>query len=136
MRRSRGRVLIVDDDHANTVLLRRLTERAGFGEVVTTSDPVEAVGLFGALHPDLLLLDLHMPGLGGFEVVECIRPAAGADLPLPVLLITGDRNEDVEEQARRAGVHGFLAKPFVFQEALDTVDAILGRRDAGPPGGN
>lgn len=130
---SRGCVLIVDDDHANIVLLRRLMERAGFADVLTTRDPFEAVKLFDARHPDLLLLDLHMPGLDGFEVLERIRPAGDVALPLPVVLITGALNDDVAEQARRAGVDGILAKPFIVRDVLDTVDAVVRRWETRPP---
>ena len=66
------RIVVVDDDHANVELLRRMLERAGYRHVVTTNDPGEAIELCFSEPTALLLLDLHMPRAGGFEVMEAV----------------------------------------------------------------
>ena len=71
---SEARILVVDDDPAMVMFLQGLLERAGYARVLTTTDPREAASLFDAVSPDLVMLDLQMPQLDGFGVLQELRP--------------------------------------------------------------
>ena len=114
-----ARILIVDDQPENITLLRRVLSKAGFSETESTSDPTQAEKLYLAYRPDLVLLDLHMPGMDGFAVLERLRRLTARGTYLPILVLTGDHDPFKRRRALSAGATDFLAKPF------DTVEVIL-----------
>lgn len=124
----RARVLIVDDEAANTLLLSRILERAGYDAVLDTTDPREVLPLFREWKPDLLLLDLHMPHLSGFEILEALRAEPGMKGYLPVLVLTGDESEEVRQRALSSGARDFLLKPFAVSETLLRIRNLLEAR--------
>ena len=73
------RILAVDDEESNLLLLRRLLERAGYTQVVATTDPTSVPGMVAENRPDLVLLDLHMPEMDGFELMERLAPPRETD---------------------------------------------------------
>lgn len=124
-------VFIVEDDEPNAVLLRRMMERAGFPEVTTLRDPHQALAVLEESDPELLVVDLHLPGLDGLELVR--RVHAGGRVAAPVILVTGDLVAPVAEQAAQAGVAAVLTKPFSFQEVVRAVESVLGDRPGPDP---
>jgi putative two-component system response regulator len=119
------RILAVDDQEANLRVLRRVLERAGYTRVQTTSDPSRVPGLFVESRPDLVLLDLHMPGMDGFELMERLGPIAGGRTGVPFLALTADATEEVKRQALERGARDFLTKPFSPTELLLRVRNLL-----------
>ena len=120
------RIVVVDDDRANVELLRRMLERAGYGNVATTNDPGEAVELCLSEPTALLLLDLHMPGADGFEVMAAVLERAPG---IRVIVFTGDASTEAVQRALGAGAGSVLIKPFEYGELLSQVSAQLqGRR--------
>lgn len=115
----RGSVLIVDDEVANVRLLERLLEDDGFTDVHATTDPRRALALFRESRPDLVLLDLAMPFLDGFAVLDQIRREIDPAEFLPVLVLTADISREAKQRALRSGAKDFLTKPF------DTTEAVL-----------
>ena len=115
------RILIVDDEEANILLLSSVLEREGYGNIHTPTDPASALEAFIRLEPDLVLLDLMMPGIDGTEVLRRIR-ADRRWADLKVVLLTGDLlgNRSSGEMAA-LNVDGFLAKPVDFNRLLETV---------------
>ena len=111
-----ARIYIVDDQAANLRLLERYLGRAGFGDVTSFTDPRAALAAIEADEPDLLLLDLHMPGLDGFGVLDALREKLVADAFLPVLVLTGDVDRDARSRALAAGATDFLTNPLDAQE--------------------
>src|SRR5690348_13668789 len=107
-----ARVVVVDDHSANVEALSRILQRAGFTAVRGTTDPMEGVQLVQDWSPDLILLDLHMPKLDGFGVLEAIRPQLTDGRYLPVLMLTGDSSDETKRRALSGGVKDFLTKPF------------------------
>src|SRR5450759_3410061 len=81
-----ARFLIVDDEIANVSLLEQMLEEWGCFNVVGTTDPRQALALFGSFAPDIVLLDLMMPELDGFAVMEQIRPLIPFESYLPILV--------------------------------------------------
>ena len=122
-----ARILIVDDNEANIEALKRILRRAGFGFVNYTTDPKKGVALVQTWSPDLVLLDLHMPGLDGFGVLEAIRPQLNAGY-LPVLMLTGDSSDETKQRALSGGVKDFLTKPFDAIEVLLRIENLLETR--------
>jgi PAS domain S-box-containing protein len=109
-----SRILIVDDQAANVSLLEQMLADAGYARVTSTLDPREAVPLHRQNQYDLILLDLQMPGIDGFEVMERLK-SDDADGYLPVLVITAQPGHKL--RALQAGARDFISKPFDLVEA-------------------
>jgi putative two-component system response regulator len=122
-----ARILIVEDSPENVQLLERILGRAGFTQVTSTSDPQEAIPMFEQLAPDIVLLDLHMPLLDGFQVMEEIK-ARATDVYLPILVLTGDQSSEAKSRALSAGATDFLTKPFDKTEAVLRINNLLETR--------
>jgi DNA-binding NarL/FixJ family response regulator len=114
-----ARILVVDDQPANVALLEDLLEQAGYGNVRGITDPRQALGEFRTFQPDLVLLDLMMPGLDGFGVMAQIGPLISGGEFLPVLVLTAEISPDAKRRALSEGATDFLSKP------LDTVEVLL-----------
>jgi putative two-component system response regulator len=119
------RILAVDDEEVNLLVLRRLLERAGYADVRTTTDPSRVPGLFVETQPDLVVLDLHMPGIDGFDLMERLAPIAGGRTGVPFLVLTADVTEEVKRRALESGARDFLTKPFSEIELLLRVRNLL-----------
>ncbi len=117
-----ARILIVDDKEANVVLLDRMLRGAGYLSVTSTTEPMEVCGLHSTQHYDLILLDLQMPGLDGFQVMEGLKELE-PDGYLPVLVITAQPGHKL--RALQAGAKDFISKPFELAEVLARVHNLL-----------
>ena len=123
------RILVVDDEDVNLMLLRRTLEQAGYREVLTAADPWQVPRLFSEFEPDLVVLDLHMPGMDGFELMTRLAPIAGGRTGVPFLVLTGDATEAVKRRALEAGARDFLTKPFSPSELALRVRNLLEVQD-------
>jgi len=123
-----ARILVIDDHEANVDALKRILHRAGFVAVSGTTDPLHGVRLARDWPPDLILLDLHMPKLDGFGVLEAIRPQLTDGRYLPVLMLTADSSDDTKRRALSGGVKDFLTKPFDSTEVLLRIENLLETR--------
>ena len=111
-----AKFLIVDDELANVRILERMLEGWGCLHVRSTTNPHEAVPLFGEFQPDLVLLDLMMPELDGFQIMQQLRPLIAEGDYLPILVLTADTTLPTKRKALAAGAKDFLAKPFDIVE--------------------
>ena len=118
----RGRILIVDDKEANVRLLDRMLRGAGYVSIASTMDPTEVCALHERNRYDLILLDLHMPGMDGFHVMEGLKEIEG-DSYLPVLVVTAQPDQKL--RALKAGAKDFVSKPFEIAEVLARVQNML-----------
>ncbi|UKE72589.1 response regulator [Xanthomonas graminis] len=114
-----SRILIVDDEPANVRLLEDLLQREGFQQVVATIDPQRVLGLVSAFAPDLILLDMMMPELDGYTILEQLSRLASASSFLPVIVLTADPSRSARHRALGLGAKDFLTKP------LDTFEVAL-----------
>ena len=121
-------VVIIDDTPANVTLLTRLLAASGVDRLHGFTDPREALAHCARSLPDLVLLDLHMPHLDGFAVMESLRNMVPLDGYLPILVLTADVNVEVKERALVAGAKDFLTKPFDRTEVLLRVANLLETR--------
>jgi CheY-like chemotaxis protein len=117
-----GKILIVDDQEANVVLLDRMLRDAGYVCVTSTMDPAEVCKLYVANRYDLILLDLLMPGMDGFQVMEGLKEIE-PDGYLPVLVITAQPGQKL--RALQCGAKDFVSKPFELAEVLVRVHNML-----------
>jgi PAS domain S-box-containing protein len=115
-------VLIVDDQESNVLLLEQLLGDAGYACVASTMDPHEVCELYGKHHYDLILLDLEMPGMDGFQVMESLK-AIEKDNYLPVLVITAQPGHKL--RALQAGAKDFISKPFDVIEVQTRIRNML-----------
>lgn len=118
----RGKVLIVDDQEANVVLLEQLLKGAGYVAVESTTDSSKVSELHLLNHYDLIILDLHMPGMDGFQVMEHLKTIETGNY-IPVLVITAQPEHKV--RALKAGARDFVSKPFDLAEVLARVNNML-----------
>jgi two-component system response regulator MprA len=119
-------VLIADDDHKITDMLRRTLIYEGYG-VLTATDGKEALAQAQAHHPDLVVLDWMMPGLSGLEVARRLRAAAG----MPILMLTARDAIDDRVAGLDGGADDYLVKPFAPAELLARLRSLLRRASDG-----
>jgi adenylate cyclase len=117
-----AKILVVDDQPANVLLLERMLGDAGYQSVTSTLDPRAVRALHEKNRYDLILLDLQMPGMDGFQVMEGLKEIETAGY-LPVLVITAQ--PDHKLRALRAGAKDFISKPFDIAEVLMRVHNML-----------
>jgi CheY-like chemotaxis protein/cation transporter-like permease len=117
-----GKILIVDDQAANIILLENMLRGAGYDSITSTMDPREVCNLHRKHHYDLILLDLRMPGMDGFQVIENLKEIE-ADGYLPVLVITAQPGHKL--RALQAGAKDFIGKPYELSEVLARVHNML-----------
>jgi PAS domain S-box-containing protein len=122
----RTRVLAVDDEPQVLRYLRRSLDEAGY-QTVVTSDPSQVVRLVELEEPDLVLLDLRLPGTSGFELLQQIREFSG----VPVIFLTASDRDDDTVRALEMGADDYITKPFSPSELLARIGAVLRRRAAG-----
>src|SRR5712691_3903915 len=125
---NRARILIVDDELSNVRLLERLLDRAGYTHLKSTTDPRQILPLFSEFTPDLILLDLNMPRLDGFAVMEQLQPLIPTGTYLPILVLTADVTPEAKGRALGAGAKDFVTKPFDMTEVLLRIKNLLETR--------
>lgn len=123
-----SKILIVDDAEANLRLLEDLLAKEGFEQVISTTDSTKTMDLVNAFGPDLILLDLMMPVVDGFTVLDQLSRHVGSDEYLPVLVLTADSTIATRRKALALGAKDFLTKPFDTMEAMLRVWNLLETR--------
>jgi putative two-component system response regulator len=121
-------ILIVDDEEPNVRLLERILRGAGYTNVKTTTDPRQVFGLYTDYQPDLMLLDLHMPYMDGFEVMGQLQGEVPTGAYSPILVLTADVTVEAKQRALSMGAKDFLTKPLEMTETLLRVKNLLETR--------
>lgn len=116
---AKAKVLVIDDEPANIALLTRLLQREGFKHVSSTADPRDALDMFRDLRPDIVLLDLMMPHIDGFQLLEAFSRLVGPRAFVPIVVLTADVSVSTRRRALSLGAKDFLVKP------LDAVETVL-----------
>ena len=119
-------IMVVDDEQTILRLLRRTLEPAGYGVIVTDNGRA-ALGLLEEHTPDLVILDLMMPGLNGFQVLNIIRQCSS----VPVIMLTAKREVTTARDALLLGADDYVRKPFHPRELLARIRAKLRRAEIG-----
>ena len=131
------RVLVADDSRMMRKLIREALEGMGVlpGDVLEVVDGFQALALLGEAAPvDLILMDLNMPRMGGLELLTWVR-AQKTLRDVPVIVITSQAQESIQEEFRRLGVSEYILKPFSLEHFREKVRKIeLAGRDREEPG--
>jgi|ETNmetMinimDraft_16_1059900.scaffolds.fasta_scaffold25112_2 putative two-component system response regulator len=113
-------ILIVDDQPENVRLLEMMLSYAGYANVQSTTDPRQVKGLYQDNDFDIILLDIRMPHLDGFRVMEQLSDGIKGDY-LPVLVLTAQKDMETRIKALEAGARDFVTKPFDKTEVLNRI---------------
>ncbi len=123
-----GVILLVDDEPDTLRVLDALLRTAGFHRLVATQEASEVMGLIQQVEPDLVVLDLHLPGPNGLEILRQLTKSLPPDEFLPVLAITADPDPEVRRTALASGAKDFLNKPFEATEVVLRIRNLLQTR--------
>jgi DNA-binding response OmpR family regulator len=124
---SRMKILVIDDEPANVALLEDMLSEGGYTRMKSVTDSRLALETCETFEPDLILLDLMMPHVDGFTILEALR-AAQRETFFPVIVLTADVNESTKLRALRAGATDFVLKPFDQLEVLLRMTNLLETR--------
>ncbi|MEJ5255932.1 MAG: EAL domain-containing protein [Acidimicrobiales bacterium] len=125
---AQARIVVVDDEPTNVLVLTRMLERAGYRHVVSFTDARNALRELDRLEPDLVLLDLHMPVIDGVTFLTELDRQLDDRTYLPVLVVTADVTDQARTAALTRGAHDFLTKPFNYTELLLRIQNLLRTR--------
>lgn len=117
-------ILMVDDEKLNSFVVAVYLKAAGYRELVHTVDPLQAMALATRTRPDVILLDIEMPGLNGIELLERLRAVESLSAT-PVVILSATNDERIKQQAASLNVMGFLKKPIHKEELLNLLHSIL-----------
>lgn len=116
------KILIIDDDVTITELLKTLVKLEGHTPT-TVNDSTKAIELASSVDPDLITLDLMMPGLSGFELCELLHQHPELD-KIPVLIVSARDDPESKERALQAGANDYLTKPFTADELMQKINEL------------
>jgi type II secretory ATPase GspE/PulE/Tfp pilus assembly ATPase PilB-like protein/CheY-like chemotaxis protein len=123
---TRGTILLVEDEEQLRRVMKDLLEREGY-RIVEAGDGIEALELVDRHAPDVILLDLNLPGLDGYGVLSQLR-SRPTTVGIPVIVLTAKGDEDNEVRVLKAGADDFLTKPFRARALAARLEAVIGRR--------
>jgi len=108
------KILVVDDSSSNVLLLENFLEDEGF-EIEVANSGKEAIKILSQFNPDIILLDLMMPGLNGIDVMKSIPQT------IPVIMISANKDSKLVEEAKAQGIKSYIQKPIDFDEILKEI---------------
>ena len=119
-----SKILVIDDEYANVILLKKILKSRGFNNVLCTQDPCQVTKLYQEHQSDLILLDLDMPKLDGYGVMQQLNELTN-DKPPPILVLTAQHMQSYRQRALDSGARDYVTKPFDTDELLSRVRNLL-----------
>jgi putative two-component system response regulator len=119
-----AKILIVDDEQGNIHVLKRMLSSVGYHNIIATTDARSTPEIYQTNRPDLVLLDIKMPGFSGFDVMEALR-VLEQESYLPILVLTAQLDRETRLKALKAGAKDFVNKPFMMDEMLARINNLL-----------
>ena len=119
-----AKILIVDDEQGNIHVLERMLNAVGYHNITSTTEPRSTPDLYQSMHPDLILLDIKMPGFSGFDVMNALK-SLETESYLPILVLTAQLDTETRLRAIQAGAKDFVNKPFIMEEMLARINNLL-----------
>lgn len=120
-----ARILVIDDEPANLALVSAVLAREGYVHVETLADPRHAPERHLALRPDLVLLDLMMPSIDGYALLDSLGRLTGPDDLVPIMVLTADTSIEAKRRALALGARDIVTKPFdVIEFALRVANLV------------
>ena len=121
---STPRILVIDDDDAVLGLLEFSLKRAGY-EVFSAMDGSLGIQTFQKQNPDLVIVDLAMPGMDGYQVIEELRKLAGSSKRLPIIILTAHDQDVMRDYGTELGADLYLTKPIAPKQLVEHVSHLL-----------
>lgn len=120
-----ARILVIDDEPANLALVAAVLVREGYAHVETLADPRRAAERHLALRPDLVLLDLMMPSIDGYALLDSLGRLTDPDDLVPIMVLTADTSIEAKRRALALGARDIVTKPFdVIEFALRVANLV------------
>jgi putative two-component system response regulator len=126
---SAHRILLVDDEELTMRTLERIMQHAGYTNLCSTTDSRRVLPLFREFDPDMVMLDLHMPGLDGYSLIRQLSVRVPEGQFLPIVVVSGDMSPDAKQKALALGAADFIEKPYDRTEVYLRVRNLLRMRD-------
>lgn len=123
-----AKILVVDDTEANLFYLNSLLKLSGFSSITCISDSREVLAHVAENEPDIILLDLMMPYLSGFDIMDSLSESLEKTNYLPILVLTADTTQESKQKALASGAHDFLHKPLNSTEVIQRTQNLLHTR--------
>lgn len=123
-----SRILVVDDQAANVLLLEKVLSQAGYTQYKGITDSCSAIPVFEEFQPDLVILDLRMPGMDGFEVLRQLQIRIPQQSYLPIAILTAEMSQLAKQKALSLGAKDFITKPFDYTEVVLRIHSLLHTR--------
>ena len=123
-------IVVVEDEEWIAHVIRRVLSKHGLPGVEVVRDPWPLVPRARTGDVDLIVMDMHMPGIDTLHAIRSLRAGAGNGVHLPILAISGDGSDENRSRAFAAGATEFIGKPFTRAELGDAVDRLLAERAA------
>lgn len=127
MEDKKKKILLVDDEIDIVTVIRLRLEASGY-EVVVAMDGKEALNTARSLHPDLIILDLMLPGLDGFHVARMLK-YDNQYKDIPIIMLTAKAGEDSRKTGEQVGADAYMNKPFEAEKLLAKIRELLAARD-------
>ncbi|MCA9409458.1 MAG: response regulator, partial [Candidatus Omnitrophica bacterium] len=122
-----ARILIVDDQELDIRLIEEYLRKAGFRNITKTIDSSQVLELFQKIKPDLLIVDIYMPKVDGFKIIQEIRAQNPSDY-LPILVLSNEETQEIRFRALEEGAKDYLVKPYNRIEAIKRINNLLETR--------
>lgn len=119
-----SKILIVDDNAANVLLLEKMLKISGYNNIKTSTDSREVVNLCNIYKPDLILLDFRMPYLDGLQVIDALSLRKDSN-KLPIIMISAENEKIYYEKALSKGAVDFITKPFNYNDIILKIKNVL-----------
>jgi CheY-like chemotaxis protein len=120
-----ARILVIDDEPANLALVAAALAREGYHNIETVPDPRQAIERYLAFRPDLVLLDLMMPGIDGYALLDRLGRLLAANDLVPIMVLTADTSIEARRRALALGARDIVTKPFdVFEFGLRVANLV------------
>ena len=123
-----AKILVVDDEPHVIAIIEAALTSGGYTNVLTTTRSDEVVDLYRSEAPDLIIMDMNMPGVHGMDIIEELHSVVPDEEYLPILVVTGNQDVDMKLRALTWGAKDFLAKPFEVPELLLRVRMLIETR--------
>lgn len=123
-----SKIMVVDDEKDNLVLMDKLLKKLGYKNILTINDPFKVCQLYLEFEPDLIILDIIMPELDGYQVMEQLKKLIPQETYLPVLVLTADNTSEARLKSLWMGAKDVLTKPFDISEIFLRIRNLLKTR--------
>jgi adenylate cyclase/putative two-component system response regulator len=118
------KILIIDDNTANVLLLSKMLKIAGYNNIKTLTDSREVFNIFSEYIPDLILLDFRMPFVDGLEVIKALH-SENDYKNIPIIMISAENDKEYYENALAEGAVAFITKPFNYNDIISKIEITL-----------